>query len=69
MAANKVAARMSASAPSYHIDDVQGNHVIVQQIGRILRVGSASTYVDLTQQNVADLLPALTAFSTSGVLT
>ena len=69
MASNKVAPVSGKSTPSYHLDDVQGNHVVLHQIGATLRIGTAADYVDLTKQNVIDLLPALTAFSVSGVLT
>jgi hypothetical protein len=69
MTANKVGPRASASTPTYHVDDSNGNHIVLRQVGATLRIGTAADYVDLTRQNVIDLLPALTAFSTSGILT
>jgi hypothetical protein len=70
MAANKVVA---TGVPQYHIQDAHGNRIILAQ-----PVGSANVTIGalnqslggivLTKQNVADLLAALTAFSTSGTL-
>jgi hypothetical protein len=56
---------------TYSVSDAHGNQVLVKQ-GQPSFVGGAPTItlagVTLTKQAVIDLLPALTAFASSGVL-
>ena len=67
MAAQKTTDRGTA----YHVQDAHGNKTTLTA-GAPTFIGSNPTItlagLTLTKQNVADLLPALTAFSTSGVL-
>jgi hypothetical protein len=67
MAAQKTSDR----GTTYIVQDAHGNKTMLTA-GAPSFVGSNPTItlggLTLTKQNVADLLPALTAFSTSGVL-
>jgi hypothetical protein len=57
---------------TYSVSDAHGNQVTIKQ-GQPSFVGGAPTItiggLVLTKQAVIDLLPALTTFSTSGVVT
>jgi hypothetical protein len=61
---------VALAGAQYHVQSANDNHIILRQLpgSANIRLGSASIYVDLTQANIADLLPALTAFSLTGVL-
>jgi hypothetical protein len=54
--------------PQLHVTDPQGNHVVVQHVGANITIGTASTFVVLSKQNVTDILASLTAFSNTGQL-
>jgi hypothetical protein len=54
--------------PQLHVTDPQGNHVVVQHVGTNIMIGTASTFVVLSKQNVTDILTSLTAFSNTGQL-
>ena len=72
MAAQKTTAKEGVT---YTVADAHGNQTSVKQgqptfVGSqpTITIGSSSNTVALTKQNVTDLLPTLTAFSTSGVV-
>jgi len=69
MAAIKTQSSVVAT-PQYHVTSAAGNHVVFQQelgTGNVT-LGTASSYVTLSRQNVIDLLPSLTAFANTGVI-
>jgi hypothetical protein len=57
---------------TYHITDANNNHLTVQPAStnplNITIMSSDGNKVVLTRQNVTDILPALTVFSTTGVV-
>jgi hypothetical protein len=71
MAAIKTMASSNQSAPQYHTTDAHNNHIALVALGSTgnITLGSASNFLVLNKQAVADLLAALTAYSTTGVLT
>jgi hypothetical protein len=63
--------KTTSGAPTYALTDAHGNTQTVKQ-GQKSFVGASPTItlggLVLTQQTVADLLPTLTAFSLTGVV-
>lgn len=58
----------TAATPSYHVADAAGNAVRLSQQDGNLKISVGGTSFTLTQQNVTDLLSALTAYSNTGRL-
>jgi hypothetical protein len=72
MAATKT---VIGAGAQYHVSDFNNNHIAVAQgpqrdgAVRTLTISAGGLVVELTQQNVSDLLAALTAFANNGLVT
>jgi hypothetical protein len=69
-----MAQRTSDGGTRYHVSDPSGNHVVISGIApqtgagpSTLRFDRGGNMIILSQQNIIDLLPALTAFANTGV--
>ncbi len=63
------AIKTSDTGTKYHVADANGNHTIFQSgPAGSMRITSGGINIDLSKQNISDLLPALTAFANTGVL-
>jgi hypothetical protein len=68
MAALKALPTSEAANPTFNVSGPDGRRITLRQVGAVVRLGSALSFVELAQADVAGILGELTEFSVTGRL-